>query len=149
VPFSDHAPQLVVFSLGGERYALPIVRLLEVVSHAELHRLPFADPSIEGVVGFRGELLPVCDLARRLQVSAPRADEAVIVTAETSTGAVGIVVDGLEDVLPVADSGLEWVPVADTDLVHAIGKLDGRLLVLLDPGSLFTAPRVGASAAAA
>jgi purine-binding chemotaxis protein CheW len=149
VPFSDDASQLVVFSLGVERYALPVVRLLEVVDHAELRPLPFADPSIEGVLSVRRELIPVCDLARRLQVSAPRADDSVIVIVKIATRTVGLTVDALEDVMTVDSGGLDAVPVADTELVQAITRLGEHLVVLLDPESLFAATALATPAAAA
>ena len=64
--------QLVVFSLGGEEYALPITQVHEIIRYAEPRSVASADPSVRGVISLRGKILPVYDLATRLGIDARR-----------------------------------------------------------------------------
>ena len=56
--------QYLAFVVGGEEFALPILRVVEIVAYAEPSRVPNAPPFLHGVVGVRGAVVPVIDLAR-------------------------------------------------------------------------------------
>jgi purine-binding chemotaxis protein CheW len=67
--------QLVVFSLGAEEYALPIAAVHEIIRFAEPRSVASEVPWIRGVIGLRGKIIPVYDLAARDEHS----DQAVAV----------------------------------------------------------------------
>lgn len=134
---AETARQLVIFSLGGEEYALPITCVQEVIRYAEPRMVASRSAWIRGVINLRGKIVPVCDLAERLGLHVERCDDAKIVIVETETGTAGIIVDDVEEVVTVADAQLEAVPAADTAYVDAIAKLDGRLAILLSLDGLF------------
>jgi purine-binding chemotaxis protein CheW len=129
--------QLVVFSLGAEEYALPIAAVHEIIRFSEPRSVASEVPWIRGVIGLRGKIIPIFDLAARLDVSGGEPGKIVIV--ETGTGQVGVTVDEVDEVLTVDSAQLESVPTAATGTIEAIAKIDDRLVILLNPEGLFAA----------
>jgi purine-binding chemotaxis protein CheW len=130
--------QLVVFSLGAEEYALPIAAVHEIIRFSEPRSVASEVAWIRGVIGLRGKIIPIFDLAARLDVAG--GDPGKIVIVETGTGQVGVTVDEVDEVLTVDSGQLEPVPTADTGTIQAIAKIDDRLVILLNPEGLFAGP---------
>jgi purine-binding chemotaxis protein CheW len=127
--------QLVVFSLGSEEYALPIGAVHEIIRYAEPRTVASQVAWIRGVIGLRGKIVPVYDVAARLGLEG--AEPGKIVIVDTGTGQVGVMVDDVEEVLTVSSDQLEDVPAANRDAIEAIAKIGDRLVVILDPEGLF------------
>jgi purine-binding chemotaxis protein CheW len=130
--------QLVVFSLGAEEYALPIAAVHEIIRFSEPRSVASEVAWVRGVIGLRGKIIPIFDLAARLDLAGSEPGKIVIL--ETGGGQVGVMVDDVEEVLTVESEQLEPVPTANTDTIDAIAKLDDRLVILLNPEGLFAAP---------
>jgi purine-binding chemotaxis protein CheW len=130
--------QLVIFSLAGEEYALPITRVQEIIRYAQPRSVASSSPWIRGVINLRGKIVPVCDLAMRLGLRHTRADTAKIAVIETRGGTAGVIVDTVEEVLTVSTDQIEPVATADSDYVDGVAKLDGRLPILLNPDGLLS-----------
>ena len=131
--------QLVVFSLGAEEYALPISAVHEIIRFSEPRSVASDVAWIRGVIGLRGKIIPIYDLAARLEL-ATDTQPGKIVIVETSAGQVGVMVDEVEEVLTMDASRLEPVPTADPDTIEAIAKVGDRLVILLNAEGLFAAP---------
>lgn len=129
------AQQLVVFSLGSEEYALPIGSVHEIIRFTEPRTVASDAAWIRGVIGLRGKIIPIFDLASRMGLEHSAPDKIVIV--ESSSGQVGVMVDEVEEVLTVTSDQLEGVPAANSESIQAIAKIDDRLVILLDPEGLF------------
>jgi purine-binding chemotaxis protein CheW len=132
--------QLVVFSLGAEEYALPIAAVHEIIRFSEPRSVASEVAWIRGVIGLRGKIIPIFDLAARLDLAGTGSEPGKIVILETGGGQVGVMVDEVEEVLTVGSAQLEPVPTANTDTIEAIAKIDDRLVILLNPEGLFAAP---------
>ena len=139
--------QLVVFSLGSEEYALPIGSVHEIIRFNEPRTVASDAAWIRGVIGLRGKIIPIFDLASRMQLSVGDSEAGKIVIVESGTGQVGIMVDEVEEVLTVSSDQLEDVPSANSDSIEAIAKIEDRLVILLNPEGLFA--RSGAEEIAA
>ena len=94
-------------------------------------------PWIRGVIGLRGKIIPIYDLAQRMGLPVADADFGKIVIVETGTGQAGVLVGDVEEVLTVTSEQLEAVPTADTQTIESIAKIDDRLVILLNPEGLF------------
>ena len=129
--------QLVVFSLGAEEYALPIGAVHEIIRFTEPRSVASEVAWIRGVIGLRGKIIPIFDLAARLELAAGDSQPGKIVIVETGTGQVGVMVDEVEEVLTTSSDQLEDVPTASTDSIDAIAKIGDRLVILLNPEGLF------------
>jgi purine-binding chemotaxis protein CheW len=70
----SEGPDLFVFRLGQQRFALPLARVVAAVRAAYAEAIPGAPALVLGVVDVRGEVMPVIDLGRRFGLP-PRAVE--------------------------------------------------------------------------
>ena len=127
--------QLVVFSLGAEEYALPIGSVHEIIRYTEPRTVASDAEWIRGVIGLRGKIIPIFDLAARMRLESSEPGKIVIV--ESGTGQVGVMVDEVEEVLTVSSEQLEDVPSAASEAIEAIAKIEDRLVILLNPAGLF------------
>ena len=141
--------QLVVFSLGTEEYALPIGSVHEIIRYTEPRTVASEAAWIRGVIGLRGKIIPIFDLASRMELANVGSEPGKIVIVETGTGQVGVMVDEVEEVLTVSSDQLEPVPSANSDSIEAIAKIEDRLVILLNPEGLFARSGADEIAAAA
>jgi purine-binding chemotaxis protein CheW len=133
-----------VFTLGAEQYALPIKQVQEIIRYKQPRSFTSTDYSVRGVINLRGRIIPVHDLAARLGVSTELTDHTMIMILETAAQTVGVIVDAVDEVLTVKADQLEQLPDADTTLTDSIAKLGDRLVVLLNPSTLFAATPLAA-----
>ena len=140
--------QLVVFSLGSEEYALPIGSVHEIIRFTEPRTVASDAAWIRGVIGLRGKIIPIFDLASRMELEAVGTVPGKIVIVESGTGQVGVMVDDVEEVLTVGSDQLEDVPTANSEAIEAIAKIGDRLVILLNPAGLFARPGADDLAAA-
>lgn len=134
--------QIVVFELGDERYGLDIAAVYEIIRHQPITAVPQAPAFVEGVINLRGRIIPVVDLRERFGLTASELTKAArIVVAETAGTRVGLVVDGVSEVLMVPSDAVEPTPdVAagiDAAYLRGIAKLGDRLIILLELDGLF------------
>jgi purine-binding chemotaxis protein CheW len=134
----NQARQLVVFTLGTEQYALPIEQVHEIIRYDEPRSVASRIEWVRGVISLRGRIVPVYDLAARLQISSEITDRTKIVIVESGSETAGVIVDDVEEVLTVESLQFEEVPGADVDLIDSIAKVGDRLVVLLKPNSIFS-----------
>jgi purine-binding chemotaxis protein CheW len=128
--------QLVVFSLGTEEYALPIGTVSEIIRFTEPRTVASDAAWIRGVIGLRGKIIPIFDLAARMGLDTDSAPGKIVIV-ESGTGQVGVIVDEVEEVLTVSSEQLEAVPTAASDSIEAIAKIEDRLVILLNAEGLF------------
>jgi purine-binding chemotaxis protein CheW len=140
--------QLVVFSLGSEEYALPIGTVHEIIRFSEPRAVASEVPWIRGVIGLRGKIIPIFDLAARMGLTPTGDAPGKIVIVSSPGGQVGVMVDDVDEVLTVEAEQLEDVPTANRDSIEAIAKIDDRLVVLLNVEGLFAREAVDLAPAA-
>jgi purine-binding chemotaxis protein CheW len=132
--------QLVVFALGREEYALPIGAVHEIIRFTEPRTVASDAAWIRGVIGLRGKIIPIFDLASRMELDDVGSQPGKIVIVESGTGQVGVMVDEVLEVLTVSADQLEHVPSANRESIEAIAKIEDRLVILLNPEGLFARP---------
>ncbi len=129
--------QLVTFRLGNEEYSLDILSVQEIIRHMELTRVPKAPQFVDGVINLRGRVIPVLDLRKRFGLSADEnTDDTRIIVVDISDKTVGFKVDAVSEVLRLPADTVEPPPSIVTDVdseyIKGVGKIDGRLIILLD-----------------
>jgi len=129
--------QLVVFQLGAELYGVEISRVHEIIRLQAVTRVPRTPTFVEVVINLRGKVIPVVDLRRRFGLPAAEHTRASrIVVVEIGDQVVGIIVDGVSEVLRVTSGTIEppspVVAGVDSEYIHGIAKLPERLVILLD-----------------
>lgn len=129
--------QLVVFGLGKEEYGVEITQVQEIVRLQEITKLPDTPYFVEGVVNLRGKVIPLIDLKKRfgLEVNERNTDNRIIVV-NVNNNTVGVIVDYVSEVLRLSEDNIEPPPQIvkgiDKEYLRGIGKVDNRLLILLD-----------------
>ncbi len=136
------AGKYLSFTLQPESYAFPVLKVREIIRLIDITPIPQMPQFIRGVINLRGKIVPVVDLRTRLNLAPADATERtciVVVQVRPSTGPaihLGLVVDGVEEVLNLADGDIEETPdfgsKLDTEFLLGIAKLKGRVTALLD-----------------
>ncbi|MFP4144313.1 MAG: chemotaxis protein CheW [Phycisphaeraceae bacterium] len=135
--------QLVTFEVGEEEFAVDILAVQEIIRMMQLTRVPQSPPSVEGVINLRGQITPVIDLRQRfgLPGQEPNSDSRIIVV-EVRGRVLGFIVDRVHEVLRISHQIVDPAPKLgdhlDSDYVRGVGKLEDRLLILLDLERLFS-----------
>ena len=104
--------QIVVFSLSGEEYALPIESVSEIIRHAAPRTVGVRLARRPGVIGLRGKIIPIVDLADRLGLPSTGTEPAdgKVIILDAAGGQLGIVVDDVDEVLTVTDGAARGRP---------------------------------------
>jgi purine-binding chemotaxis protein CheW len=134
---SDDYIQVVSFHLDREEYGVDISQVQEIIRMVEITHVPRAPHFMEGVINLRGQLIPIIDL--RTRFSMPRAEHTKstrIIVTEIGNKRVGIVVDGVSEVLNIPMEQIEEAPEiitgAGSEYIQGVGKVNERLIILLD-----------------
>lgn len=152
------ARQYLTFSLGGEMFAVGILRIKEIIEFGQLTTVPMVPAFIRGVINLRGAVVPVVDLAARFGTGATAITRRTcIVIMEVQSGDesqdVGVLVDSVSEVLEIADTDIEPTPSFGTgirpDFVEGMGKVGGRFVILLDLSRVLDVDEMAAVAAGA
>jgi purine-binding chemotaxis protein CheW len=131
--------QLVVFTLGGESYGLPIGQVQEIIRYQEPRTMSASDHSVLGVISLRGRIVPVYDLAAKLGLPGSvdaAAENAMIVIVAVAEELAGIVVDSVEEVLNLDDVAFDELPMGAADAFDKIARIEDRLIVVLSGEAL-------------
>jgi purine-binding chemotaxis protein CheW len=134
---SEELLQLVSFNIGDEEFGVDILKVQEINRMLDVTRVPNTPEYVDGVINLRGKVIPIIDLRRRFDMERKEHDKNTrIVVVELSGTVVGFVVDAVSEVLRIPRSVTEPPPpiVAgiQADYITAVGKLEDRLLILLD-----------------
>jgi purine-binding chemotaxis protein CheW len=130
--------QLVGFRIGKEMFGVPIELVHEIVRVPEVTSVPDALEYVEGVINLRGKIISVVDLRKRfgeIEIHADRKNRILVANVEGTM--VGLIVDAASEVLKLPNTEIEAPPSnvfddAEVNYVTGVGKLNGRLIILLD-----------------
>ncbi len=134
---------LVGFFLGQEEYALEIVRVQEIIRAGRWTWVPNAPAHVKGVINLRGRIIPVMDLKARIGMGyadVVKDSRIIVVEAGDKTvgggKALGLLVDRVSQVFKMPGDVVEPPPEeisgAGNGYINGVGKMDGRLIILLD-----------------
>ncbi len=145
--------EYLTFRLGDEEYGVDILRVQEIRSYDPVTRIANAPGFIKGVINLRGNIVPIVDMRVRLQLSLAAYDATtVVIILNVGIRTVGIVVDGVSDVVALKPDELRPAPelggALDTRYVTGLGALDERMLILIDIESLINEDILNIAAAA-
>ncbi|MGM0653593.1 MAG: chemotaxis protein CheW [Bacillota bacterium] len=135
--------QLVVFVMETEEFACSINNVREVLKMIKVTPLPRSLDFVEGVINMRGEVIPVIDLRKRFGLpDAERTDNSRIIIVEVEERMVGLIVDSVSEVISLSSEQIQEAPSqvagGKTDLITGVGKVDDRMLIILDLNRILT-----------
>jgi purine-binding chemotaxis protein CheW len=132
---------IVGFQVGRETYGVPITSLHEIVRVPEITAVPDAPDYLEGVINLRGKIVSVMDLRKRFgEKRASLNKQNRILVVEHGGRLAGLIVDSASEVLKIPSDAVEAAPAVflegGLNCVTGLGKVEGRLVVLLDMSKL-------------
>ncbi|MGD9610289.1 MAG: chemotaxis protein CheW [Desulfovibrionaceae bacterium] len=135
--------QLVTFSIGEEEFGVDILSVQEIIRMMDITKVPRAPDFVEGVINLRGKVIPIIDLRKRFGLSTRDHDKHTrIIVIEINNMIVGFVVDSVSEVLRIPASTVEPPPPVvsglESEYISGVGKLEDRLLILLDLNKLLS-----------
>lgn len=140
---SGSETQLVTFNLGKEEFAVPILQIQEINRLVDITRVPKSPDFVEGVINLRGKVIPIIDLRKRFSLhQSDLGKYARIVVVNMDGRMVGLIVDSVSEVLRLPSDAIEPPPPVvagiGSEYIKGLGKLEGRLLILLDLSKILT-----------
>lgn len=135
--------QMVVFRLADEEFAVEVSSVEAIIKLQAITKVPHAPAHVVGVTNLRGNIVPVIDLKKRLNLpkTEPSADTRIIV-ALLQDAKVGMVVDSVSQVIEIEDSQIEPTPQLstsiDTTFIRGIVKVEQLLVIMLDLTKIFS-----------
>ncbi len=145
--------ELLSVRLGDQEFALDIMSVREIRGWIASTPLPHAPPYIKGMINLRGVILAIVDLAERLALPThePNASS-VVVVVEIRGRVVGLVVDGVCDIITVTDDMVQSPPDMGSDpahqLVEGLLTLEGRIVSVIHMTAILPFEPVAAPLAA-
>jgi purine-binding chemotaxis protein CheW len=127
--------QILAFEIGGQRFAVALGDVREIVRAVQLSRLPKAPAIVEGVFNLRGTLVPVLDIRARFGLQAKAIEPAdSLVVARTDGRIVALRVDHVIDLLTLNEDEIEGVQqhAPGSDYVAGVAKLPDGLVLIHD-----------------
>lgn len=135
--------QFVTFTLGDEEYGVEILKVQEIIGLPPVTRVPHLPQFTKGVINLRGAVVPVVDLRLRFNLDlAEYNDRTCVIITKVSDRVTGMIVDVVSEVAEIPDDLIDPTPSFNsqirTDFIKGVGKIDKRLVILLDVDRLLT-----------
>lgn len=129
--------QLVTFKIGDEEFGVDILQVQEIIKMPEYTRVPNSPRAVVGVINLRGKVIPVLDFRLQLGLEQREPDRMTrIAVVEINSRVIGFIVDQVSEVIRINKSITEAPPAMvrgiSSEFITSIGKLDERLLIMLD-----------------
>ncbi len=140
--------QYLTFRLGAEEYGVEILKVQEIRSYSAITPVPNTPRAVKGVMNLRGQIIPVVDLRTKLGLPETAYSRfAVVIVAVISGKVVGLLADGVSDVLAVARTDIQAAPDFGTPvearLISGIAKAGEKLVILLNVEQLLEEETTG------
>jgi purine-binding chemotaxis protein CheW len=136
-----HAGKYLIFHLDDEQFGTEVLKVLEIMGLQDITSIPQVPDYVRGVINLRGKVIPVVDLRLKFGM-APKeylARTCIVVIRtqrEDESSTVGIIVDGVDEVLNVSAADIEdmpdFGPGIETPYLCGIARINGTVKLLLD-----------------
>ncbi len=129
--------EFLIFTLGDEEYGIDILKVQEIRGYDQVTRIANTPSFIKGVTNLRGVIVPIIDLRVKFaQQGVEYNDNTVVIVLNFEQRVVGIVVDGVSDVLSLTTEQIrpapEFAVTLATEYLTGLGSLGERMLILVD-----------------
>jgi purine-binding chemotaxis protein CheW len=131
----------LTFQLGREEFGIRVLKVREIMGIQEITAVPQTPQHVKGVINLRGKVVPVIDLRLKFGLTAADYTErtCIIVTqlkGESGMILMGVVVDGVSEVLTLAPADIEDTPDFGEEIAGSyllgLAKVKGKVKILLD-----------------
>ena len=129
--------EVLVFVLGKEEYGVDILKVQEIRGYEKVTPIPAAPAYLKGVINLRGIIVPVIDLRIKFGLAEVKYDSfTVVIILKLASRVIGMVVDGVSDVVALAASEIKAAPqlgaLVDSSFLAGLATQGERMVLLLD-----------------
>ncbi len=135
--------ELLTFTLGNEEYGIDILKVQEIRGYDAVTTIANTPDFIKGVINLRGIIVPIVDMRIKFRLGKVEYDQfTVVIILNVADRVVGIVVDGVSDVIALTADQLKPAPEfsagLDTQYIMGLGTVDERMIIVMDIEKLMT-----------
>ncbi|PKM41647.1 MAG: chemotaxis protein CheW [Firmicutes bacterium HGW-Firmicutes-8] len=130
--------QYVIFKLGAETFGLDINKVKEIIIYQEPTHMPGGSSVVKGIINLRGHVIPIFSLRKKFNFpEAGNTRSTRIIVVEAGANTVGIVVDGVSEVVMISGSVIEkasslFTSSIDENYLTGVAKMESGLIIILD-----------------
>lgn len=129
--------EYLTFTLGNEEYGIDILKVQEIRGYDTVTHIANAPDFIKGVINLRGVIVPIVDMRIKFNAGEPTYHEfTVVIIMNVLERVIGMVVDGVSDVVALAPEQIKPAPemgaALDTDYITGLGTINEQMLILVD-----------------
>ena len=129
--------EFLTFTLGREEYGIDILKVQEIRGYDAVTAIANTPHFIKGVINLRGIIVPIVDMRIKFDLGTVEYNQfTVVIILNVSNRVVGMVVDGVSDVITLTPDQIKAAPefgsAIDTEYVMGLGTVDERMLILVD-----------------
>ena len=140
---SGASRELLTFTLGNEEYGIDILKVQEIRGYEAVTTIANAPEFIKGVINLRGIIVPIVDMRIKFKLGNIGYDTTtVVIILNIANRVVGMVVDGVSDVITLKPEQIKPAPEfgssLDTRYLLGLGTVDERMIILVDIERLMT-----------
>lgn len=131
----------LTFNLDQEVYGIEIRLVTEIIGIQPITEVPEVPEYVKGIINLRGKIIPVMDMRLRFKKE-PRVytDRTCVIVIETREILLGLIVDGVADVLTIAEESIVLPPEIKSSnhkYIRGIGKVGEDVKLILDCDKIF------------
>jgi len=146
--------EYLTFTLGQEEYGIDILKVQEIRGYDAVTKIANAPPFIKGVINLRGVIVPIVDLRIKFNLGNTTYDQfTVVIILNIGKRVMGVVVDGVSDVIQLSADNLhpspEFGSILDTRYILGLGTVEERMIIVVDIERLMTSQEMSLVEAAA
>jgi purine-binding chemotaxis protein CheW len=129
--------EFLTFTLGPEEYGIDILKVQEIRGYDAVTTIANTPEFIKGVINLRGIIVPIVDMRIKFKLENVTYDQlTVVIILNLASRVVGMVVDGVSDVIALTPEQIKTAPqfgaTLDTQYLMGLGTVDERMLILVD-----------------
>jgi purine-binding chemotaxis protein CheW len=135
--------EYLTFTLGAEEYGIDILKVQEIRGYDAVTKIANAPEFIKGVINLRGVIVPIVDLRIKFNLGSLTYDQfTVVIILNIGKRVMGVVVDGVSDVIQLSSDNLrpspEFGSILDTRYILGLGTVEERMIIVVDIERLMT-----------
>jgi purine-binding chemotaxis protein CheW len=133
----DLGQEYLIFTLGEEEYGIEILKVQEIRGYDRVTRIANTPEFILGVTNLRGVIVPIVDLRVKFDLHVTEFNaNTVIIILSFADRVVGVIVDGVSDVISLNSGQIRPAPdfsvTLSTEYLLGLGTIEERMLILVD-----------------
>jgi len=137
--------QIVVFDIGGNEFGIEANLVYGIIrtNKVSIQRIPVSSDDIEGMISWRDKVRYVFNLGKKLKIPSQALHiESKIIMIHANELIIGCLVDEVTDIVLFNSEEIEpapsFVEQNGNQYITGIGKVDDRLIVMLDMNKLLS-----------